>query len=115
MISKTHIEANSPFIVKWAKALTDANNYVTEGVLDAPSEDFITRIDEEAEFLSDLRFVEMDGKQADIQSLRARVDLQNMMKVSGASAGTQITNVSEVAETVPALMKTVLDAHFFTA
>lgn len=115
MITKTHIEANSPFIVKWAKALTDANNQVTEGVLEAPSEEFITRIDEEAEFLSDLRFVEMDGKQADIQSLRARVDLQNMMKVSGASAGTQITNVSEVAETVPALMKTVLDAHFFTA
>ena len=69
MITKQDIDANKPVIVKWDKALLNTNGQVTEGVLAGQAEEFITRIEEESELLSELRYLEMDGETLDIQGL----------------------------------------------
>ena len=53
MITKQDIDANRPVIVKWDKALLNTNGQVTEGVLAGQAEEFITRIEEESELLSE--------------------------------------------------------------
>ena len=69
MITKEHIENNKPIILKWGKTLVDSTTGdVTDGVKHAPADEFLTRIDDEAKFVSLCRYIEMDGaKQKDIQ------------------------------------------------
>lgn len=113
-ITSKDIEANRPVIVKWAKTLHN-NGVATEGVLSGQATEFIARMEDESELLSELRFIEGDGETQDIQALRVRANLMNMMKISGAGAGTQIDKLSDVAETVPLILKDTLVAQPFTA
>ena len=114
-ITKADIDANKPVIVKWAKTL-QSSGVATAGVLAGQADEFITRIENESELLGQLRYVEMDGETQDIQSLRVRANLMNMMKLSGASgAGTQIDNLSSVTETEPTILKQTLVAVPLTA
>lgn len=114
-ITKADIDANKPVIVKWAKTL-QSSGVATAGVLAGQAEEFITRIEQESELLGQLRYVEMDGETQDIQSLRVRANLMNMMKLSGASgAGTQIDSLSSVTETEPTILKQTLVAVPLTA
>lgn len=115
MITKQDIDANKPVIVKWDKALLNANGQVTEGVLAGQAEEFITRIEEESELLSELRYLEMDGETLDIQGLRVRAKLKNMNKLSGSSKGAQIDDITLLDETTPDILKTTLKAQPFTA
>ena len=55
-------DINKNFVVKWSKALTDSNNAVTSGVFHAPAEEFITKIEDEAQFIKMVRYVEMEVK-----------------------------------------------------
>lgn len=114
MITKEHIDANKPVIVKWAKTLHN-NGVATEGVLSGQASEFIARMEDNSELLKELRFIEGDGETQDIQALRVRANLMNMMKISGAGAGTQIDQLSDVAETTPSLLKQTLVAQPFTA
>ena len=114
MITKEHIDANKPIIVKWAKTLHD-NGVATEGVLSGQATEFIARMEDESELLRELRFIEGDGETQDIQALRVKANLMNMMKISGAGAGTQIDQLSDVAETTPSILKQTLVAQPFTA
>ena len=115
MITKQDIDANKPVIVKWDKALLNTNGQVTEGVLAGQAEEFITRIEEESELLSELRYLEMDGETLDIQGLRVRAKLKNMNKLSGSSKGAQIDDITLLDETTPDILKTTLKAQPFTA
>ena len=115
MITKQYIDANKPVIVKWDKALLNTNGQVTEGVLAGQAEEFITRIEEESELLSELRYLEMDGETLDIQGLRVRAKLKNMNKLSGSSKGAQIDDITLLDETTPDILKTTLKAQPFTA
>lgn len=115
MITKQDIDANRPVIVKWDKALLNTNGQVTEGVLAGQAEEFITRIEEESELLSELRYLEMDGETLDIQGLRVRAKLKNMNKLSGSSKGAQIDDITLLDETTPDILKTTLKAQPFTA
>lgn len=115
MITKQDIDANRPVIVKWDKALLNTNGQVTEGVLAGQAEEFITRIEEESELLSELRYLEMDGETLDIQGLRVRAKLKNMNKLTGASKGAQIDDITLLDETTPDILKTTLKAQPFTA
>ena len=113
-ITKEDIDANKPLIVKWAKTLHN-NGVATEGVLSGQATEFIARMEEESELLSELRFIEGDGETQDIQALRVKANLMNMMKISGAGAGTQIDQLSDVTETTPLILKQTLVAQPFTA
>lgn len=115
MITKQDIDANRPVIVKWDKALLNTNGQVTEGVLAGQAEEFITRIEEESELLSELRYLEMDGETLDIQGLRVRAKLKNMNKLTGSSKGAQIDDITLLDETTPDILKTTLKAQPFTA
>ena len=115
MITKQDIDANKPVIVKWDKALLNTDGQVTEGVLAGQAEEFITRIEEESELLSELRYLEMDGETLDIQGLRVRAKLKNMNKLSGSSKGAQIDDITLLDETTPDILKTTLKAQPFTA
>lgn len=115
MITKQDIDANKPVIVKWDKALLNANGQVTEGVLAGQAEEFITRIEEESELLSQVRYLEMEGETLDIQGLRVRAKLKNMNKLSGSSKGAQIDDITLLDETTPDILKTTLKAQPFTA
>lgn len=114
MITKADIDANKPVVVKWAKPL-QSSGVVTEGVLAGQADEFITRIDKESELLGQLRYVEMDGETQDIQALRVRANLQNMLQLSGANAGAQVDNITSLTETTPDILKTTLVAQPFTA
>ena len=115
MITKQDIDANKPVIVKWDKALLNTNGQVTEGVLAGQAEEFITRIEEESELLSELRYLEMEGETLDIQGLRVRAKLKNMNKLTGSSKGAQIDDITLLDETTPDILKTTLKAQPFTA
>ena len=115
MITKQDIDANKPVIVKWDKALLNTNGQVTEGVLAGQAEEFITRIEEESELLSELRYLEMEGETLDIQGLRVRAKLKNMNKLTGSSKGAQIEDITLLDETTPDILKTTLKAQPFTA
>lgn len=115
MITKQDIDANKPVIVKWDKSLLNTNGQVTEGVLAGQAEEFITRIEEESELLSELRYLEMDGETLDIQGLRVRAKLKNMNKLTGSSKGAQIDDITLLDETTPDILKTTLKAQPFTA
>lgn len=114
MITKADIDANKPVVVKWAKPLQNAGA-VTDGVLAGQADEFITRIDQESELLGQLRYVEMDGETQDIQALRVRANLQNMLQLTGGSAGAQVENITSLTETTPDILKTTLVAQPFTA
>lgn len=115
MITANDIDANKPVIVKWAKTL-QSSGVATDGVMAGQATEFITRLEEEAELLSALRYVEMEGETQDIQQLRVKANLMNMMKLSGASgAGTQIDKLADVTETTPSILKQTLVAQPFTA
>lgn len=116
MITKQHINENKPIILKWSKALVDANDDVSEGIKHASADEFLTRIDDQAEFISQIRYIEMDGaKQKDIQHLRINSPLQSMEKItSGSANGSQIDAITDLTEAVPEFLKTTLDAKPFT-
>ena len=115
MITKSDIDANKPFIVKWAKTLVDSG-VATAGVLSGQATEFIARMEEESELLKDLRFIEGDGETQDVQALRVRANLMNMMKLSGTSgAGSQVDSITSLTETEPSLLKQTLVAQPFTA
>lgn len=113
MITKNDIDANKPVIVKWDKPLTN-NGAVTEGVIAGQAQEFITRIEEEAELLGKLRYVEMEGETQDIQALRVRASLQNMNKITG-TVGAQVEDITTLTETTPGILKNTLVAQPFTA
>jgi len=112
MITKEHIDANKPVIVKWAKPLTNSG-VATDGVLAGQADEFITRLEEESELLGNLRYIEMDGETQDIQALRVKANLMNMNKLTGGYP--QIDKLSDVTETEPILLKQTLVAQPFTA
>lgn len=116
MITKDHISQNKSIVLKWSKALVDANNEVEDGVKHANADEFLTRIDDEAKFISQVRYIEMDGaKQKDIQHLRMNSPLMSMEKItSGAANGAQIDAITDLTEAVPEFLKTTLDAKAFT-
>lgn len=117
MITKEHIDNNQPIILKWGKTLVDSTTGdVTDGVKHALADEFLTRIDEEAKFISLLRFIEMNGaKQKDIQHLRMNSPLMSMEKItSGAAYGEQVTDISSLTEAVPTFLKQTVDAKPFT-
>ena len=117
MITKEHIEQNKPIILKWGKALVDSTTGdVTDGVKHAPAEEFLTRIDDEAKFVSEIRYISMDGsKQKDIQHLRMNSPLMSMEQISSSSAyGEQITDITSLDEATPSFLKQTLDAKPFT-
>jgi len=114
MITKKDIDANKPVIVKWAKPL-QSSGVATDGVLAGQAPEFIARVEEEAELLPQLRFIESDGETQDIAALRVRANLMNMNKISGAAAGSQIDKLSDVTETIPDVLKDTLVAQPFTA
>lgn len=114
MITAKDIDANKPVIVKWGKKLVDSG-VVTEGVMAGQATQFITRLEEEAELLSQFRFIQTDGETQDIQFLRVRANLQNMNKISGAGVGQQVDVITDLTETTPTLLKDTLVAQPFTA
>lgn len=117
MINKEHIENNKPIILKWGKALVDSTSGdVTDGVKHAPADEFLTRIDSEAKFVSMLRYIEMEGaKQKDIQHLRMNSPLMSLEKITnGAANGEQISDISSLTEAVPTCLKQTVDAKPFT-
>lgn len=116
MITKQHISENKPIILKWSKALVDSNGDVENGIKHAPADEFLTRIDDEAKFISQVRYIEMDGaKQKDIQHLRMNSPLMSMEKItSGAANGSQVDAITDLTEAVPEFLKTTLDAKPFT-
>lgn len=116
MITKQHISENKPIILKWSKALVDSNGDVENGIKHANADQFLTRIDDEAKFISQVRYIEMDGaKQKDIQHLRINSPLQSMEKItSGSANGSQIDAITDLTEAVPEFLKTTLDAKPFT-
>ncbi|MBQ6345127.1 MAG: hypothetical protein IJI96_03330 [Methanobrevibacter sp.] len=114
-ITEKDIDANKPVIVKWAKTL-QSNGVATAGVMAGQATEFLTRMEDESELLAQLRYIEGEGETQDIQQLRVKANLMNMMKLSGASgAGTQIDSLSSVAETTPTILKDTLVAQPFTA
>lgn len=114
-ITAKDIDANKPVIVKWAKTL-QSSGVATAGVMAGQATEFLTRMEDESELLAQLRFIEGEGETQDIQQLRVKANLMNMMKLSGASgAGTQIDSLSSVAETTPTILKDTLVAQPFTA
>ena len=114
MITKQHISENKPIILKWSKALVDASNDVTNGIKHSNADEFLTRIDDEAKFISQVRYIEMDGaKQKDIQHLRINSPLMSMEKITSAN-GSQIDAITDLTEAVPEFLKTTLDAKAFT-
>ena len=113
MITKNDIDANKPVIVKWDKPLVSSGD-VTEGVIAGQAQEFITRIEEEAELLGKLRYVEMEGETQDIQALRVRASLQNMNKITG-TVGAQVEDITTLTETTPGILKNTLVAQPFTA
>ena len=115
MITKADIaQRNTPVIVKWDKPLTN-NGAVTEGVIAGQATEFIPRIEAESRLLGRLRYVEMDGETQDIQALRVRPKLKNMDKISGASAGAQLDDITTLTEVKPEILKSTLEAQAFTA
>lgn len=114
-ITAKDIDANKPVIVKWAKTL-QSSGVATAGVMAGQATEFLTRMEDESELLAQLRFIEGEGETQDIQQLRVKANLMNMMKLSGATgAGTQIDKLGDVAETVPTILKDTLVAQPFTA
>ena len=108
------IDKGANVIVKWGKALVDANGDVTEGVMHAPAEEFITRIEKESKLLPMLRYIEMQGEKADLQHLRVSPRLQNMQKVSNNNKlSTDI--LGDLLETIPDILKDELQAVPLTA
>ena len=101
-------------IVKWDKTLVE-DGEVTEGVLHGQAEEFIPRIENESRLLGRLRYIEMHGKQQDIQGLRVRPKLKNMDKISGSSKGAQLDDITTLTEVEPEILKSTLDAQAFTA
>ena len=117
MITKEHIDNNQPIILKWGKTLVDSTSGdVTDGVKHALADEFLTRIDEEAKFVSMLRYISMDGaKQKDIQHLRMNSPLMSMEKITtGAAYGEQVADISSLTEAAPTFLKQTLDAKPFT-
>lgn len=115
MITKEHVEANKPLVVKWAKPL-QSGGAVTDGVIAGQADEFITRVEEESELIGQLRYVEMDGETQDIQGLRVRANLQNMNQLAGGSVpGAQVANITSLTETTPDILKKTLVAQPFTA
>lgn len=114
MITENDIQANKPMVVKWSKSLVN-NGQVTDGVIAGQAQEFLTRIDESAELLGMLRYIEMEGETQDIQQLRVKAELQNLNQISGASAGAQVSNISSLTETTPTVLKDTLVAQPFTA
>lgn len=115
MITQADIEANRPMVLKWAKPLT-SSGAVTDGVMAGQANEFLTRIDEEAEFLSLVRYIEMDGETQDIQQLRVKANLMNMNQLAGGSVpGAQVDKITSLTETTPSILKQTLVAQPFTA
>lgn len=116
MITRDDIEKrNVPVIVKWDKPLVDANGDATEGVMAGQAQEFIPRIEAESRLLGALRYIEMDGETQDIQALRVRPKLKNMDKITGASAGAQLDDITTLTEVSPEILKSNLTAQAFTA
>ena len=115
MITKEHVDKKLPIVVKWDKPLVDSSNDVTDGVLAGNADKFITRIEEKAQFLSECRYIEMNGETQDIQTLRVRARLQNMNKLSGDNKGAQVDKITDLSETAPGILKSKLVARPFTA
>lgn len=114
MFKQEDIEANKPMVVKWDKKVVD-NGAVTDGVLQGVANKFLTRIDEEAKFITFCRYYGLDTVTQDIQHLRVKADLQNMNQLTGANAGVQVDDITALTETVPSCLKQVLVAKPFTA
>lgn len=114
MFKQEDIEANKPMVVKWDKKVVD-NGAVTDGVLQGVANKFLTRIDEEAKFITFCRYYGLDTVTQDIQHLRVKADLQNMNQLTGAKAGVQVDDITDLTETVPNCLKQVLVAKPFTA
>ena len=115
MLTKADIQQNATVIVKWDKPLVDANGNVTDGVMAGQAQEFIPRIESESRLLGMLRYIEMDGETQDIQGLRVRPKLKNMDKISGATAGAQVDDITSLTEVEPEVLKTTLKAQAFTA
>lgn len=114
MLTQADIRQNHAVIVKWDKPLTDNGN-VTEGVMAGQAEEFIPRIESESRLLGMLRYIEMNGETQDIQGLRVRPNLMNMNKITGASAGAQLDDITSLTEVNPEILKSTLEAQPFTA
>lgn len=108
------IDKNENVIVKWDKAVIDADGEVTDGVIHTPAKEFITRIEKESKLLSMLRYIEMDGEKADLQHLRVSPRLQNMQKVS-QNGNITVDILGDLAETIPEFLKDELTAVPLTA
>lgn len=111
---KIQDDVHKDFVVKWNKALVDSNNDVTDGVYHAAGQEFLTKIENGAEFIKMVRYVEMDGEKADLNQLRVKPRLQNMQKVSSNGVLSQDI-LGDLNETVPEFLKTVLTAVPMTA
>ena len=114
MFKEEDINANKPLVVKWDKKIV-GNDGVEPGILSGVANNFLTRIDDEAKFISLVRYMGLDAPQQDIQHLRVTADLQNMYKLSGDNAGSQVDSLDDLTETVPSVLKDTLQAQPFTA
>lgn len=115
MVTKNDIKMNKPFIAKWENInIDDSTKEVADGIVHGQATEFMTRLESEAQFLSECRSIEMNGPEQDIQHLRVKAKLQNLKQISGANKGAQIQNLTDVQETVPTFLKQTLIAGAFT-
>lgn len=114
MIRESDIDANKPVVVKWDKKIVN-NGAVDDGVLAGVANSFLTRIDDEAKFISLCRYMGLDSVTQDIQHLRVNSKLVNMYKLTGDNKYSQVDDLSYLWETKPTILKQVLEAHPFTA
>lgn len=108
------IEQNKPVVIKWDKKIVD-NGAVTDGILHGVANKFLTRIDDEAKFISLCRYFGLDTVTQDIQHLRVKAQLQNMNQLStGTTPGAQVDDITTLTETTPAILKQTVVAQPFT-
>lgn len=116
IITKEDIVNGKPFVLKWDSNPGSQGAWNPGWKQQTEAENFLELVENRPSIMNDARFITMDSIEYDISYMRLDVDLQSMKQLSGANAGSQLTDdYTDLDETVPQFTRNSLVAEPFSA
>jgi len=115
LITKSDIENNVPFVMKWSKVPSASGVYNPGWKQQTEADKFLELIENTPTLMNDARFITMDSLQYDISYLKMDVELESMEVLSGAGEGSQLADLSTITDATPTFSRSSLEAHGYTA
>jgi len=116
IITQDDIINGKPFVLKWDSNPGSAGAWNPGWKQQTEADSFLELVENRPSIMNDARFITMESIEHDISYMRMDVDLQSMKQLSGANAGSQLTDdYTSLDETVPQFSRTKLVAEPFSA